>query len=226
MENTKLLNGGHLKLIAIASMVFDHSLKTFLPSDFMIFTYIGRVAFPLFCFLLVEGFLHSKNIKKYIFRMGIFALISEIPFDLAFQFQELHRFQAKQFWTDTNVFYTLFIGLIVLLCIQKCRESIFPTILILFSGYIVAELLQTDYGGPGILLIGLLYLTREKLLLQVISVSLVAIFVFGGIDIYEVCAIIPIVLYNGERGIRLKYFFYCFYPAHLLLFFLLSLYIQ
>lgn len=77
------LDGTVLKLIACLSMFIDH-LGAVCFSGMMGFRIIGRLAFPIYCFLLVEGAVHTRNMKKYILRMGIFALISEVPFDLAF----------------------------------------------------------------------------------------------------------------------------------------------
>lgn len=109
-----------------------------------------------------------------------------------------------------------------MILIRRCSESPFPTLLILTLGYGVAELLQTDYSGGGVLLIALLYLCREKRVLQFAMIAFISIFLFGGVNALATVAILPIALYNGERGIRFKYVFYWFYPAHLLLFALLA----
>lgn len=83
----------------------------------MVLRGIGRVAFPIFCFLLVEGFLHTKNVWKYAGRLALFALVSEIPFDLAFQGEWL--FMGYQ-----NIFFTLLVGLLVMIAFQTAEEKL------------------------------------------------------------------------------------------------------
>lgn len=116
-----------------------------------IIRYIGRLAFPIFCFLLVEGFLHTRDVKKYAVRLGLFALISEIPFDLA-----LHA----SFWSPgwQNVYFTLLIGLLTIWFIR--REAHRPVLCSvgILAGVCLAELLHTDYGAVGVAAIVLLYL--------------------------------------------------------------------
>lgn len=231
------LNGSQLKWIAIISMLFDHSAKIirfyFIPGTAVsyeslaglysnyetirtIFLQLGRLAFPIFCFLLVEGFLHTSNVKKYGMRLFLFALVSEVPFDLAF-------FGQPFYFNYQNVFFTLFIGLLTIAGMQKLRDmgknSIPLDILIGLAGIIVAELLHTDYGGKiGVLLIICLYYFKDHPLLKCLLGALVILQNSIASNLYlGLVSFVFIYLYNGKRGRQWKYFFYAFYPVHLLL---------
>lgn len=226
-------SGSTLKIIAILTMLIDHigaslvgPLRQHLPVGNQIgdicrfiyphMRYIGRLAFPIFCFLLVEGFLHTRNVKKYSLRMFLFALISEFPFDYAFSNQLIHR-------SHQNVYFTLWIGLLVMMGMSyfEYRKpvskldryiNLLMQILIAAGGLWLAKVLQTDYSYKGVFLIIVLYSLRLDRRLQAI---------FGAITIsWEAVAplaFIPIWFYNGQRGRQMKYFFYWFYPVHLLI---------
>ena len=227
------ITGSTLKLIAVITMLIDHMgaalvgpLRHKLPDgsalgDFCIMIYphmrnIGRLAFPIFCFLLVEGFLHTRNVRKYASRMFVFALISELPFDYAFSNQLLRN--AHQ-----NVYFTLLIGLLVMMGMSyfEFREprtkvgnylNFLMQIFIAAVGLWMADFLHTDYNYKGVFLIIVLYSLRLDRRLQAI---------FGAITIswemYAPFAFIPVLFYNGQRGRQMKYFFYWFYPVHLLI---------
>lgn len=168
--------------------------------------YIGRPAFPIFCFLLVEGFLHTRDVKKYAIRLGIFALVSEIPFDLALHITFFH-------WEYQNVFFTLLIGLLAIWFIRSHGETLPVRILGLAAGAMAAEMLHTDYGAFGVALIVLLYLLREHRVWQCLLGGLCCLWEWTA-----PLAFLPIFFYNGERGRQPKWFFYWFYPVHLLLY--------
>lgn len=228
--NEKGLTGSTLKWIAIVTMLIDHTgaavLEKMLISGKygevsaanplyqtdMILRGIGRLAFPIFCFLLVEGFLHTKNVWKYAGRLALFALVSEIPFDLAFQGEWL--FMGYQ-----NIFFTLLIGLLVMIAFQTAEEKIAAKplrilceALVLLAGYVLADVMRTDYGGLGVVCIMLLYIFRYNRKMQVLAGA--AIFMW---EITAPLAFLPIYFYNGKRGMKMKYFFYAFYPVHLLI---------
>lgn len=216
----KGLSGSTLKLIAIITMLIDHigagiieQMPGFFTNTTLYWTdtilrLIGRIAFPIFCFLLVEGFLHTSNMKKYASRLFLFALISEVPFDLAFKRQIFET-------SSQNVFFTLFIGLLTLIAIKHFEKNKVLIVISVFAGILAAQLLSTDYKGLGIVFILLLYVFRKNMKIRNIVCSLVIL-----TNLFEITAplaFIPISLYNGERGFKMKYFFYVFYPAHLLL---------
>lgn len=232
MDTNPFFSGSQLKWIAIIAMLLDHSAKiiSFQPAlpmsvpyavesnqlielsqvIFPVFIMIGRLAFPIFCFLLVEGFIHTSNAKRYLIRLFLFAIVSEIPYNLAFSHQLIDL-------KSQNVFFTLLIGLLVIIGLKKLQShSIKNTILsiiIVGIGIFLAEWLQTDYGGwIGILLIVVLYLFKNFRLLKCILGALVLL----QNSWFGLFAFIPIYFYNGQRGRQWKYFFYWFYPIHLL----------
>lgn len=229
------INGSTLKLIAIISMFIDHigaavyekllwhsryfdHRDSFLGLDGQglyyldrVHRYIGRIAFPIFCFLLVEGFYHTKNRGRYALRLGVFALISEIPFDLAFDGQILE-------YSYQNVFFTLFCGLMGIWLFEEIGDRLTDKgglallkILALPLMMFVADFLRTDYGWFGVGFIYIMYFCRGKNALRNIFGSLACAW-----EITAPLAFIPIQLYNGKRGWRAKYVFYLFYPVHLL----------
>lgn len=222
----KGLTGSTLKLIAIVTMLIDHigaAILTQLPNfardnttlywTYTAFRSIGRIAFPIFCFLLVEGFLHTRNVKKYAVRLFLFALISEVPFDLAF-------FKGVFVISHQNVFFTLFIGLLTLIAIKYFENNKILKIVSMFAGIFVAQILATDYAGFGVIFIILLYLFHNNIKLRNIVCSLAIVW-----EVTAPIAFIPITLYNGERGFKMKYFFYVFYPAHLLILYAIAQFI-
>ena len=209
------MDGTVLKLIACLSMFIDH-LGAVCFSGMMGFRIIGRLAFPIYCFLLVEGAVHTHDMKKYILRMGIFALISEVPFDLAFY----HRLVYTE---HQNVFFTLGLGLLAIWFLEHPIEhldipDVLYKLLVIIAVGLIAEFFNTDYGFTGITVICVFYLREQPQLKYPIAAILLA--AMGGVEVYAVLALIPILLYNGRRGRQTKvmqYGFYIFYPAHLLL---------
>ena len=210
------LDGTVLKLIACLSMFIDH-LGAVCFSGMMGFRIIGRLAFPIYCFLLVEGAVHTRNMKKYILRMGIFALISEVPFDLAFY----HRLV---YTGHQNVFFTLGLGLLAIWFLEHPIEQldipdVLYKLLVIIAAGLIAEFFNTDYGFTGIAVICVFYYLRGQPQLKY-PIAAILLAAMGGVEVYAVLALIPIPLHNGQRGRQTKvmqYGFYIFYPAHLLL---------
>ena len=187
---------------------------------------LGRLAFPIYCFLLVEGFEKTRNRVKYAGRLLLFALISEVPFNFAFR--------GKAFDISyQNVFFTLLLGFLMIWMMEAVEKYFLPeekrggmwrllaaitgeAAVFLLAG-LAAEFIKCDYGAHGTIAIGLLYFFRKNKVEQMIA-GCVAFF-------WEITAMFSFVFigfYNGKRGIRLKYVFYIFYPAHLLVLYLIS----
>ena len=196
-----------------------------LYGSYMAMRIIGRIAFPIYCFLLVEGFQKTHNVKKYLGRMFLFALLSEVPFDLAL---------SGEVWyvEYQNVFFTLFIGLAVIAGLKLVEERLAGSgngkrILriclsagIIIAGCALALILKTDYDFQGVLAITVLYLFRNRRKAQVWA-GVIAFLLMGGMEMIAAFSFLLIWFYNGTRGKQNKYFFYFFYPVHLLLLWLI-----
>ncbi len=230
LKSCQILSAGTLKLIAIMTMLIDHfaagvyaSLYTSgylfrigkMDNAIEIYTVcrnIGRFAFPIFCFLLVESFFHTKSRLKYLGNLVIFAVVSELPFDLALM--NGLNFEMQ------NVFFTLAIALVTIWGAQIVRDkllskpltSIVLQVAYILIGCLVATALHTDYSYYGIVLVVIFYYFRSNRLFACIMGYLWFLF-----EPWCFPAFIALLFYNGKRGIRLKYFFYAFYPVHLLL---------
>jgi hypothetical protein len=314
-KSIKGISGSTLKIIAILTMTCDHvgailiepvlenvannggivslqpaelsSYATFLTL-YGILRSIGRLAFILFCFLLVEGFIHTSNKIKYTKRLILFSLLSEIPFDLAVAGKVLE-------FGHQNVFFTFSIAMVMMILYEKidllrmnrwiiriglvigvittmvmsislvshALERISYTlrlqeiitmsetskvivILVVFiilmgalwikwkkqkieelekfllvmaitaGGFLLSDLLNTDYSGYGVLAVAAMYFLRGKKIKGFLAGYFVLCFMTSG-ELEAIFAIIPVALYNGNRGLKLKYIFYIFYPAHLLI---------
>lgn len=215
------MSGSTLKIIAVFTMIIDHIGAVFFPYVFWL-RVIGRIAFPIFCYLLVEGFLHTKNLKKYLYTLFAFAFVSEIPFDLAF-----HGFFP--YMEGQNVFFTLAIGLIMLYLFDKFMKE--GNRLLALGAFILAcvisEMTSCDYGymGIGFILCFYLYKTiegKQKYLYLLVFALLTIVNEVYFVQSFALLALVPIYFYNGRRGLKLKYIFYAIYPIHLALFALLN----
>lgn len=239
-----------LKIIALVSMFCDHFGDAYLK-HFSFLNLIGRFAFPIFAFQISEGFTHTKNVKKYFIRLGIFALISQIPFSLF-----LYKFFGDTSFS-LNVFFTLFLGLLSIYLynyinnlLNKFKQAgiknennnsnkyalfgkIVGIIIVLLIAFI-AELLNTDYGAWGIILVFTFYVFRNHRILRLLAFTLLVIIKyisqliqtnFNIVYILMLLAtLLPILfidLYNKKQGKKIKYLLYLFYPVHLFLLYLL-----
>ncbi len=306
------LSGSTIKIIAVIAMLIDHAAAAVLVrylisgiqtaqaagtalawqqehaslyTAYYLMRDIGRLGFPIFCFLLAEGYQRTKNVKKYALRLGLFALISEIPFNLAICGQVSNLGYQ-------NVYFTLLLGLLALCAFgffekagqrteknlpAPLRMAFLATGTILPVAYLAvgdlldplnaenrilfcalglgaavtcyffygmrrglrrlqtvcadmtalalcmigAELLRTDYAGMGVLTIAVMYLLRRRKALSM-AAGCAVLSVMSLTELPAFFAIIPIALYNGRRGLKMKYFFYAFYPAHLALLYLIA----
>lgn len=314
------ISGSTVKIVAVLTMLIDHTAAVVLTRQIFASGYIeaiiggqnsfqnwiaqnnslyyantimrsiGRLGFPIFCFLLVEGFQRSRDVRKYALRLGVFALISEIPFDLAITGKWWHLGYQ-------NVYFTLFLGLLALcgyglLVKYENKEGgkdlpgalrmaltltggLSPAFLVVWQMAIpfgrstysvlamtaagaavggvtaavlaiygrkrgfrrvqtacasmtvlvvlmfVAELLHTDYSAMGVLTITVMYLYRKHRVASMAAGCFILTLMSLG-EISAFAALIFIALYDGRRGLKMKYFFYVFYPLHLLLLYLIS----
>ena len=208
------MSRSQLKLLAIITMLIDHIGAIFFP-HIDPFRMVGRLAFPLFCFFISEGLIYTSNLKKYLKRLFLFALISEVPYDLAFH-------GTVFFPGNQNVFFTLFLGLAAISFLHTYFDAR-PVSALLFAGacVLLAGALHTDYGWFGVLVIIIFYCARQYRTRGVITFAFLNTgfgLMTGTLQLYAAAAAIPIVLYNGKKGkLNWKYFFYAFYPVHLLL---------
>lgn len=222
--NRKILSQEALKLIACVTMLLDHIGATIFPSA--VLRIIGRISFPIFCFLLAEGIAHTRNPKKYALRLLIGALLAEIPFDLLFY--------GSVSFVHQNVMITLLLGFLMVIWARKTGNMMVPFAVC----YLAAVFLRTDYSGFGIGLIGLFFITREhprKFLIQLIGVAIL-MWIMGGMEIslgvirlpiqlFGVLAMVPIFLYSGVKSTRnvwIRRGFYLFYPVHLVILLILQ----
>lgn len=206
------INGFTLKCIAMVCMLIDHTGAVLFP-QYRILRIIGRLAFPIYCFLLVEGAMHTRNIRKYELRLFLFALVSEVPFDLAL-FGRIH-------WEHQNVFFTLFLGVVTIDLAKRYKNKIMIFIFAIVA-ILLAEFLHTDYSGSGIVFIVCYYLMYERKIFRHLMFAVENILLYGiSIQSYASLAALPMMLYNGRKGPSLKYFFYVFYPLHLLILYLI-----
>lgn len=218
-----------LKCIALFTMAVDHIGAVFFPDQIWI-RYIGRLSFPIFAFLLTEGFVHTSGRKKYLVRLGLFALLSEVPYDLCLfgtPFDPEHQ----------NIFFELTAGFLVLGCLHKIQEEKDLRYLFLLPVLALASAYAGfSYGIYGLAMISVFYLFRKNAGLRALS-GAAATYGFHGMfslsfpflgkeivvlsnnftQLYAVGASVFLLFYNGERGNgSLKWMFYFFYPLHLL----------
>lgn len=218
----RILDGTALKLIALVSMVIDHLGDNFFPSLTWMRA-IGRIAMPVFAFCIAEGYIHTRDRQSYLLRMGVFALISEIPFDLAHS----GRLDLSQ----QNIMFTFFLALSALTLFDYLTNRFEGTQgLVLGVGAVAAiaigsVFLRTDYNFSAIGLVFIFYLLRDQstFVRDASGAAFLALVRNVGIYRWSILGIIPIALYNGKKGRGLKLFFYVFYPAHLLVLYLVKL---
>lgn len=230
------LSAAALHILAMAFMLMDHLWATLLPAQEWL-TCVGRIAFPIFAFMAVEGYFHTHNLKKYLLRMLIFAVISEVPFDLMYGgtwFYPVHQ----------NVIWTLMMGLVGIHLMETVRKKkstfvyILVSAIVVILGGLLGTLSMVDYYGIGVLTVFIFYFFRERkwwcLLGQLLALYWVNVELLGGLMYpirlfgmeFELCqqglallALLPIWLYRGRQGYHSKpfqYFCYAFYPIHML----------
>ena len=234
-----------LKLIACITMLLDHIGIIFVLERFQNATgadnrillevyetlrIIGRISFPVYCFLLVEGIFHTHDPKRYGFRLLICAVLAEMPYDLAFY--------GMVSWKKQSVMVTLLLGLLMMEVMKRCPHLLQRLLVIIPFAYL-AQQLHTDYGAKGILVIALFALTRKmphKMLLHFLGIwcifSVNDILAQNWQKLFSVAiqdwatlAAIPIALYDGRKATKNKlvqWAFYLFYPAHLLALYLIQ----
>ncbi len=226
-----------LHILAMVLMLMDHLWATLLPAQDWL-TCAGRVAFPIFAFMSVEGYFHTHNFKKYAQRMLLFAVLSEIPFDLMYGgtwFYPVHQ----------NVIWSLLMGLLGIHLMETVRKKQKPWVYVLVSAGVVAAggilgtLCMVDYYGVGVLTVFIFYFFRGRkwwcLLGQLLALYWVNVQMLGGLMYpiqlfgmeFELCqqglallALLPIWLYRGRQGYHSKpfqYACYAFYPVHMLI---------
>ena len=239
-----------IKIIAIIAMFIDHvgvvviqpyinakvdlidyDLSQILTKTYSVTRAVGRVAFPLFCFMLVEGFFHTRNKWKYLARLVIFALISEVPFNLAMKMTAF-TFEKQ------SVLVTLSISFLMLIILDSVRNKEFSDtlkniltilIVVLFAG--AGKHLRCDYDFKGILMVAGLYLLYPMFIYNrftyCVSAALMFFWEWSKTVSHFPASLSPLLLcfYNGKKGRSMKYFFYLFYPVHLLALYFLSRYL-
>lgn len=230
------LSAAALHILAMVFMLMDHMWATVLPAQGWL-TCVGRLAYPIFAFLVVEGYFHTHSFRKYLLRLFLFAVLSEIPFDLMYDGSAFYPFHQNVLWTF----------LIALLCIhlmERLRAKYSRWVYgcgcvgVCLLGYLLGTVGMVDYYGAGVLIVLAFYFFRPRrwfcLLGQIVVLGYLNIWMLKGryypislggwsFDFYQqslaLLSLIPIWLYRGRQGHHSKgfqYACYAFYPVHML----------
>lgn len=219
----KFLSNFDLKIIAIITMTIDHNGAIMYP-NIDIFRIIGRISFPIFAFLLVEGFKHTRNKLKYFLRLILFAIITQPIYDYTFNNHEL------------NILFTFSLSFLLLSSLEFIKKIInkyskvienylyktvfYSLIYILFTLFSI--ILNVDYQALGISLVFIFYLVPNLYLSFLLYLLAVTFLATNTIQFYSLLSFLFIYMYNGEKGKNIKYFFYLYYPLHFLILSLIS----
>ena len=243
MEQTKKpdISSAGLHILAMALMLCDHMWATVFPSAEWL-TCIGRIAFPIFAFLTAEGYRHTRNMRRYLLRMLVWAVLAEIPFDLMCNGVAFYPFHQ-------NVLWTFLLSLLAMMLLDKVRErfkSVAAALLsagVVLLGTVLGFAIMSDYFGVGVLMVLTFWFFRERnwksrlgqlACLYILNVELLGGYyyelqIFGcSFEViqqgFALLALIPIWLYRGRQGHHSKvfqYFCYAFYPVHMLALYLI-----
>lgn len=225
-----------LKWIALLTMLIDHIGAIFFPQH-EIFRIIGRISFPIFAFLLVQGFTHTRSRNAYLIRLLVFALIAEIPFDLCFS-GVYYNFYSQ------SIMFELLIGFMALVFAEKARKKPLYFFIVALLAFF-SELIYASYGAYGIVLITFLYLLRRYRGADILALLGITYLFYGftswgfsivgynysiltlnSVQLYACFSAVLLVFYNGKRGGKsYKWLFYIFYPVHLFAIHLIDKYI-
>lgn len=208
----KILTVFDLKIIALFTMVTDHLGAIFFP-EYHILRIIGRVAFVLYAFMLVEGIFHTKNKEKHLLKLFFWGLISEIPYDWALYYE-------FWYWEKQNIFWTLFLSSLGIVIMEKF-PNFFLRILVVVATMSLAKILRFSYDWSGVLLIYSFY-GAKKIKWNPAILSQTAIIGIAIIRtkfyLYALLGTFPILFYNGKEGRKTGSIYYSFYAVHLFLF--------
>lgn len=217
-----------LKIIACFTMLLCHITFVY-PQYSVPLMYIGKISFPLYAFLISEGYVHTRNFSKYLTRLIVFGVISQIPAYLLFAGKSFNGLYL-------NIFFTLALGLLGIRIYDKIKSKYISTLLIILLA-VIAELLKFDYGAFGVLMIVCFYVFKRNKLNMVLSqmflmfilyMKKMSYYTFSLFNLqyilfqllFSVISLAIILTYNGKKGkssSRIKLMFYCFYPVHLII---------
>ena len=227
-----------IKIIAIVTMLIDHiGLAFFINSPYYFpLRLIGRLSFPLFAFLTANGAYYTRNINRYLLRLFVFALISQVPYLL------FHRQYNPSFF-KLNIFFTLFICLLIIVLFRNIQNKIIRA-LIVIAATVATELLFFEYGGVGLLVILIFYFFFKNIRLMFFTLLPLFLIVHVGspmleyinngsvrvdlVSLFQPVAVLSILFiskYNHKEGKKLKYIFYFFYPLHLFILYMIKLFL-
>ena len=209
MTKSKIsLTAAQLRALALILMFIDHTGRVLFPGQLWMVC-LGRLAFPIFAFQTAEGYRHTRDWGRYCLRLAVFALISEIPFNLL-------AYGAAIYPLRQNVMFTLLLGLVA------CRVYDRNKGWALIPVFLATVLLCPDYGIPGVALVLLFHVFRKNQAAQLLFLALINCLGYGlgSVQSFAVLAWIPISLYRGKKGRggkALQYGSYIFYPLHMLI---------
>lgn len=235
----KSLNSFQLKVIAIVLMVIDHTGALFFP-QVMLLRIIGRLSFPLFAFLIAQGFFHTRSVKKYLLRLGICAVVFQIPDWFSTIYSSLTNNPFFGIHYVLNIFATLFFGLAAIALFDRLKDK---SRILSWLGAIAMSVLATatgaDYGAYGVMYMLMFYLAGRDVKKIWIGTAVLhaayagyelttsfiqtgyAVFTHA-IQLYSMLSAFLVSMYNNEPGRKMKVFFYAFYPGHMILLYLID----
>lgn len=240
MKKSFGINALQLKVLAMVFMLCDHMWATVVSgNDWM--TCVGRLAFPIFAFQIAEGYAHTRGPKAYRRRLFLWALVSEIPFNLMTGGSPINPFHQ-------NVMFTFWLSLIIFGRIDRARErggfwGWLIAVVWLALGYVLGFVGFVDYFGYGVFLTVMFYLFRGQKTAQFVFMGLVNVLWMKGLvypvellgqewlipqQAFAMLALIPIWLYNGEQGpynSTIRRMCYAFYPAHILILSMIGMFV-
>lgn len=224
------MTGANLKRIALISMLIDHFAVAILFQGISLNSFhfsadinylaqllysplrmLGRLAFPLYIYLLIEGFHHTSSRVNYFKRMAVLCIVSEVPYDLALTNQMFD-------WNHQNIFFQLMLLMILFYFLEKFEIQPGKKLLALFPIMILAEYARIDYGMFGIIAGFIMYEAYGSKVRE--GLSVIPAFLFSYQSYFVYFSGILIYLYNGERGRVNKHFHYWAYPGHLFFYYL------